>query len=308
MIKIFSFSTASALALVVLARLPFYGAFVLPTGQFCPHRSEAWYTYMDHLEAVSQAHQQIRAAVGEPSTSNNKKKKDDLVAASKRITSRVAVFLGEWERLIHFRDASNDYQLKEYCAEPHLFHNQLSDMEEALVLTCRSLVNQQAQPNKKTSDTVDILDRLARHATAVGLDQVPQDISAGPFLPEVFQSQCREAQLEVLELLDDHKEIIENGFGFGALDSNKQERYLVSLKEIEDRWEVAFHRFKLMDGVNPEYVTQCQLWLAEVGLNEGEYKELHAKSLSLGTPKTILLPQQQATVLQPYARYENAFQ
>ena len=293
MIQILSLS-----ALVALA-VPLAGAFVIPTGQFCPHRSEAWYTYMDHLEAVSQAHQQIIVAPATTTTKGYQSKHN----RNNGMTSRVAVFLGEWERLVTFRDSSNDYQLREFCREPHLFHNQVSTMEETLVVTCQRLMKQQ----KQSKDTTNILEQLAKQATAVGFDQVPQDISAGPFLPEVFQSQCRVAQLEVLELLDDHKKIIEQGFAFGALDVAQQNKYQASLQDIEDRWEIAFHRYKLMDGVNPEYVTQCQLWLAEVGLTENEYKELHADSLSLGTPKTIPLPQK-PSVLQPYARYENAFQ
>lgn len=262
--------------LLVSAVVLSVNAFVVPTGQFCPHRSNAWYTYMDHLESVSRAHEQLISldeADHQKATHNSNEK----------MTTTVEDFLYEYERLVHFRENSPDYQLREYCSEPHLFHQQINEIEDRLVPLCRAFTEQQHIAHSKgTKDNDDddmLVQKLLRRATTTGFEELPQDISAGPFLPKVFQSQSREVQLETLELLDHHKDAIAQGANFGVMQGRDQKRYLQSLQDIEERWEIAFSRFQLMDGLNPDYLMQCHQWLEELGLDERSYRKLHAARL-----------------------------
>jgi len=274
-------------------------AFVVPTGQFCPHRSVAWYDYMDHLEAVSTAHQKLLITVvsGDPAS--------DLEG-----------FLYEWERLAYLRETSPDYQLREYCSEPHLFNRHVDEIRATLVPFCRDLLQQLrfANPDDDHADDGDLLE-LQRLIVDTSLENAPVDISASPFTISAFASQPKEVQLEVLKLLDDHKELIEKGSGFGAQSKSEQNRYLDEVRRIEEQWTIAFTRFQLMDpcGINPEYDGKCHEWLAELGLNEEKYKTLHAENLNLGrlafaTGISFRASSREPTFLEYLEYSENAFQ
>lgn len=236
--------------------------YVIPTGQFCPHRSDAWYQYMDHLDAVSQAHHDFSQSINAQNQKQVPKK-------------QLNVFLSEWDRLSQFRQTCSDYQLSEYLTEPHIFHHQLAQLEEGWVPLCQRLAK------KKTLGFWSCFE-LKRKLPST-LNQLPPEISAPPFLPVVFETQSREVQLETLQLLDDHKELIENGANFGRFSSEKRQDYLDKLRRVEERWEIAFQRLQMLKGLNPEYLSQCTAWLADLGLEEDHYKKLHRDNLELSS-------------------------
>ena len=49
----------------------------------------------------------------------------------------------------------------------------------------------------------------------------------------------------------------------------------------DGRWDVFFARFKLMGQLDPDYVKQCDQFLASMGMKEEEYKQLFKKCHTL---------------------------
>jgi hypothetical protein len=43
----------------------------------------------------------------------------------------------------------------------------------------------------------------------------------------------------------------------------KEARVLEHLKKVEERWDIVFQRFHLRKALGPEYVEQCNEWLAD---------------------------------------------
>lgn len=257
---------------------------------------------MEHLDCVNSAHQQLLISIvsGDPA-------------------SDLEDFLYEWERLTYQRETSSDYQLQEYCKEPHLFNKQVEDIETTLIPFCRSLLQRfraievpPEQEEEATSQMDGDLLELQRLIVDTSLENLPVDISTSPFCPQAFQRQPQQVQLEILRLLDDHKALIEKGESYGTWRSSKQKKYLDQLAQIEEQWTIAFTRFQLMEpcGLNPEYTTQCQQWLAELGLTEEQYRQLHQENLKKVAiaPVGIAFYTPEPSTFQYYSSSENAFQ
>ncbi|ACI65427.1 predicted protein, partial [Phaeodactylum tricornutum CCAP 1055/1] len=81
-----------------------------------------------------------------------------------------------------------------------------------------------------------------------------------------FQSPTVKDEYE--KLCRDHMSLIQFGGKYAEFDPLGKIRYLDEIEKIEDRWEVFFARFKLMGFLNKSYVTQCNDFLASMGLDE----------------------------------------
>jgi Domain of unknown function (DUF1825) len=257
--------------------------YIIPAGQFCPLRSAAWYAYMDHLEAVSKTHGEFTASL--------RQNHNEMY----RLKRAANAFLLEWDRLVEFGTTSSDYQLREYLAEPHSYNLQLAQLQKELIPVAKSLVSPSTDDSHHHDDhdAIASLSSLKIKVEKAACQfspnndmnkrdaiEIPIAISAVPFDPEGFRAQSKEVQQEYGKLLRDHRDLIECvGESFGEFDLPRKQGFLEELKKVEERWDIVFQRFHLMNALNPEYVEQCNAWLADLGLDEQQYKMIHQQNL-----------------------------
>ncbi|CAB9515359.1 expressed unknown protein [Seminavis robusta] len=263
--------------------------YVTPTGQFCPHRSDAWCQYMNHLDAVSKAHQACLA------TKNN----DD------GSLEKLDNFLKEWDQLMDFGQTTTDFQLLEYLSEPHYYNQQIATVEQSnLISTCRKLLHNRKESKNDSHQDSSVAKLMAQlsalnnshnnnqkqqqpseteeeqDTTCTLIGTPPSDIAARPYDPAHVKLQSDVVQDAHRQLLKDHKTLIEHGATFQELHRRNKRSFLKELHHVEERWDIVFQRFQLMNVLNPDYIQQCNLWLADLGLDEEQYKQIHQDNLN----------------------------
>lgn len=293
------------LLLFLLPTISIHGL-VLPTGLFCPYRSDALQQHTDLMTTLNLAHQKLLTTF-----------------VSRNPLEDIEDFLYEFERLIHHQETSSDYQLNEFCHffESHVANHQLRQIRDTLIPFCRQLSQelvldnscgdadggQEDEKKKSIDENLLELQRLAAD-TSTGSGSTAEDIicsiTVDPFLTPAFQSLPKKVQLEIQELQDDHQKLIrEKGANFYC-NQNKfhqqeeQEQYLNQMRCVEERYMIAFTRFQMITNdnddyhhdiqngshsINPQYIRQCEQILKTLKLNEETYQKLHAKSLGYKT-------------------------
>merc|ERR1712048_1006313 len=83
-----------------------------------------------------------------------------------------------------------------------------------------------------------------------------QEITSQPFTGSEEMFKVDIVREEYQRLCQDHMQIIKRGERFGKFASYDKVDYLDALQAIEDRWDVFYARFALMDALNPTFQEQ----------------------------------------------------
>jgi hypothetical protein len=98
------------------------------------------------------------------------------------------------------------------------------------------------------------------------------------FKPDFLSSEPIVDEYE--QLIKEHTSLIlEIGPEYGELDPLEKLVFLEEINDIEDRWNIFFHRAKLMGALNPDRQKEIEVYLKSTGLSEDEYKLVHKLSL-----------------------------
>lgn len=272
-----------------------FRSYLTPIGQFCPHRSDALVTYTELLGNMQTSLQKFETA-----KKRGLRSMEDLENTTKLrlVARRLDAFLLAHSHLVQFRQQSGDYQLKELLAEPNAQNLQQVQLEANSVPLCQELtkrIDQVIYRNENSehydgddesddsSAALQALWELLQDQSSLTVDPLLNadmpfteiSISATPFHETVYLSTPQQVQLEYLHLLNDHKIHIEEGAEFGNMPKYEKLQYLDDLRAIEERWDVLFFRFNLMEALNPLYQKQCSSWLAGLGFDPDHYQEIH---------------------------------
>lgn len=92
------------------------------------------------------------------------------------------------------------------------------------------------------------------------------------FDQEVFESPLVREEYD--ELYRDHGNLIKLGEFYGGFDAAGKLAFLDQVEKAEQRWDVFFGRFALLDALKEEYKEQCETLLRSRGCNVREFREL----------------------------------
>ena len=99
-------------------------------------------------------------------------------------------------------------------------------------------------------------------------------ITATPFSGDEAAFGSETVKSEYMHLCRDHMGLIEFGGKYDEFDPTGKLYYLDEIEKIEERWDIFFARFNLLGALNQQYVRQCDAFLASLGLNETEFRQL----------------------------------
>ncbi|KAJ1629670.1 hypothetical protein T492DRAFT_1009312 [Pavlovales sp. CCMP2436] len=110
----------------------------------------------------------------------------------------------------------------------------------------------------------------------------PPPLTAQPFVngAAAFESELIQAEYE--SIYREHGQLIRMGERFGIFDPRGRLAFLDALEAVEDRWDVFYGRFSLMDAINPEFAQQADEFIRAMGLSGAEdlrllLREAHQK-------------------------------
>ena len=106
-----------------------------------------------------------------------------------------------------------------------------------------------------------------------------EQITAPPFvegtLDTIESSPTIKAEYE--KLCEDHSQLIEFGGRYASFDPLGKLYYLDQIEAIQERWDVFFARFSLLQALNKDYIDQCNAFLGSMGMTEDDYRKLLKK-------------------------------
>jgi hypothetical protein len=199
----------------------------------------------------------------------------------------------QWEDIMTRLKLSRDFQTREYAklTQAHLNnHNQTVEMVAGMMKwqasSMRAMANQTPPPMpppyvdlekimKQLQDPSSLSDKPPPSFSAM---TAAEKITRTPFTGNepAFESQTVKEEYEAL--CRDHMNLIEFGSKFDDFDPIGKIMYLDEIEKIEERWDVFFARFSLLGMLDLEYSEQCNAFLASMGMNEQEYRELLKKA------------------------------
>jgi hypothetical protein len=246
---------------------------ILPIGPFCPIHSNACRPSgaldvdMSRLGArgskiaAEMARIQLSAQMGQmPDVSRFRGLADDLDDA-----------LSVWQRSMRQLTETDDFQSREFAAvtDSHITRAgvSMSDMCAALawqVEFLRAMADGKPPPTPPDVDLSNLGDGgfdLARSISPPTVDAPPfVDGATGAFASELVRA-------EYQTLVAEHAALITMGARFGTFDPRGQLAFIDAIEAVEERWDVLFSRFALMQQINPDFVAQTDAYLEAMGLD-----------------------------------------
>lgn len=246
---------------------------ILPIGPFCPIHSTACRS-SDTLDldmsrlgargskiAAEMARIQLSAQMGQmPDISKFRSLADDLDEA-----------LNVWRRSMRQMTETDDFQSREFAAvtDCHVARAgvSMSDMCAALawqVEFLRAVADGEVPPNPPDVELGNLGDGgfdLTRSISPPSVDApLFVDGATGAFASELVRA-------EYTGLVKEHAALIAMGERFGTFDARGQLAFLDAIEAVEERWDVLFSRFALMQQINPLFVQQTDAYLEAMGLD-----------------------------------------
>ena len=210
--------------------------------------------------------------------------KKELLKTSEDLQAAVE----DWEKLMAGLRESSDFQTREYAklTEVHM------DSRGVDVPSIVAMMKWQAgcmrsmaldTPPPFPPATVDLEKMLKlgespnRSPSVTGMIAA-EAITCPPFTgkEDAFNSETVRGEYETL--CRDHLRLIQFGGQYETFDPLGKIRFLDEIDKIQERWDVFYARFSLMGVLNSDYVKQCNSFLATMGLNENEYRDLLKKA------------------------------
>lgn len=201
-----------------------------------------------------------------------------------RVANGLEQAVDQWENLITRLRLSSDFQTREYAklTQAHLQSHGMTVDEIATMMRwqagCMKAMANQTPPPMPPMDLQTIMSmseqKNQREKPSITAMTAAEAITKTPFSKDAAAFQAPNVKQEYEALCRDHMNLIEFGSKYDSFDPLGKLYYLDEIEKIEDRWDVFFTRFKLMGQLDPEYVKECNQFLASMGMQEEEYKQL----------------------------------
>jgi len=257
-----------------------------PVGPFCPFRSESAIQIEPRMEqlntvgpefATEMARLQYDMQIGQtPDSERLLKVADGLEEA-----------VGQWENLITRLRLSPDFQTKEYAklTQAHLDSHGVTVDSIASMMRwqagCMRAMAKNTPPPMPPPD-LDLAKMMEQGESGQAKPSITamaaaEKITSNPFTGEEAAFESPTVKEEYQKLCRDHMSLIQFGDKYDGFDPLGKMRYLDEIEKIQERWDVFFTRFSLMGALSKEYTKQCNDFLASMGMNEEEYRQLLKK-------------------------------
>lgn len=245
---------------------------ILPIGPFCPIHSKSRRTSGDlDLDmsrlgtrgskiAAEMARIQLSAQMGQtPDPRTFRSLADDLDET-----------LSIWQRSMREMTATDDFQSREFAAvtDCHVARAGVSMRDLCAALAwqvgfLRAMADGETPPAPPDVELGDLGDGGFDLARSIS----PPSVDAPPFLDDARAFASELVRAEYAALVQEHAALIAMGERFGTFDARGQLAFLDAIEAVEERWDVLFSRFALMQQINPRYVAQTDAYLAAMGLD-----------------------------------------
>jgi Domain of unknown function (DUF1825) len=251
---------------------------VTPIGPFCPFRSPAANAIEPRMQELTRAGPEFArdlARIQLELQSGQKPDKDLLL----RVANDLEDAVDKWQNVMTLMRLSSDFQTREYAklTQAHL-ENANENVENIVAgmrwqsgcmramandamppppppsLDLQKLMAQSQDPNSPTSPS------MAQMSAA-------EQITSNPFTGnEAYEKLCR-----------DHNRLVAFGVKYGDFDPLGKLAFLNEVEKIQERWDIFFARFSLMNAIDPVYKKQCDAFLQSMNMTEESYRELLQK-------------------------------
>jgi len=199
-----------------------------------------------------------------------------------RVADGIDQAVDQWETLLAQLKSSGDFQTIEYrkLVDVHLSKHgvtptSISSMMRWQGRCMRALALNSPPPMPPTDlDLASMMNNAGGKESTPSLNRMTnaQKITSCPFNESAFKNEAIRDEFE--KLCRDHNELIESGAKYSEFDPKDKIIFVGQIEEIEDRWDIFYTRFSLMDELNPDFVEQCNDFLESMNLNEKEYRKL----------------------------------
>lgn len=248
-------------------------------GQFSPFWSNAVLEVNDSVERATKISSDISKLIN--STTFKEKLQQQNSFYWHVMADKKEKLLVEWEKIMTLGKRSDDFQLREFqlLGILDIFATSKNAEIEAFLLHLEYEVNfaQALAEERKVPlpgwKVIKSHFKLRRCRQKNGKSQ--QLITAPPFTREDLESQSEVVKDEYAALLEEHEYLIRCGADFGSFCAKDKLEFLDELEDVEERWDIVFARFNLMQALNPEYIRQSKAFLSELDWNGTSYRELH---------------------------------
>lgn len=265
-----------------------------PIGPFCPFSSGACSTESLFGQGVSElVTSRMPRLLGDLAKLQSSVRTGDLAELMRNreqmaaLADDLAQAEEEWRVLLARMRMATDFQSREY----HKIAVSWTRWQGESLDTMGSMMRYSAEtmrsvaagvppaPPPRGYDPAKLMSLWVRQGSAAGLSVVatraaggssgdlPFTGREGPFSSEVVAEEYR-------KLCDDHRGLISFGERFGDFDPLGQVAFLDALEAVEERWDVFFSRFRLLDQLNPVFEAQARAFLDALGMDAGEFREL----------------------------------
>lgn len=264
-----------------------------PVGPFCPFRSSNFPSdpdenFEDSVDSSDESDLHTLMNRLSVEVTSGASPSPDLL---KTIADRTQAAVRRYDMMNERLRSSSDFQVREFSKYISAFsgkYNLTADeiagvmkwQAECMRAMADNLLPPAFPPN---IEVVKVMERMEAvkfdnpFLTKGMLNSVMNMITQGPFVGDesAFESPLVKQELE--ELYRDHRNLIELGARYGSFDRLGKLAYIDEIEKVEERWDIFFARFSLMGALDKEFVRQCNVFLASMGLDETEYRTLLKK-------------------------------
>jgi len=196
----------------------------------------------------------------------------------------------QWTVLVQRLNLSKDFQTREYAllCKAHLQSHDTSTSQIASLMRwqadcLRAMARHQPPPLPPPDvDLTKMMDLQAsspnpseqKRPPSLAAMTAAEPITEPPFTGHEPAFESEMVQSEHEQLCRDHRQLIELGEKYDDFDPLGKLCYLDQVEKIHERWEVFLARFQLLGALNPVYLQECKAFLASLGLDEEQYREL----------------------------------
>eukprot|EP00977_Amphora_coffeiformis_P025117 scaffold18324_cov176-Amphora_coffeaeformis.AAC.9 len=260
-------------------------AALTPIGPLCSFRSPAATSLEGGMEDLSELGPKLSTAMTrvqlEMHTSSTPDKTTLLEAADS-----IGQAVDQWEGLVTQARFSIDFQSREYAKflQAHLDecgqdYEQVSAGLRWQAACCRAVANEEIPPLPPPNlDLEKMMSTDNSKVPSMSAMSERLQIDASPFSSTETAFESPTVKSEFNQLCTDHRNLIEIGKNYGQFDPLGKLAFLDEMEKVEERWQIFFARFKLLDALDKTYVKQCEAFLASMSLTKKDFARLLQKA------------------------------
>jgi Domain of unknown function (DUF1825) len=261
---------------------------VTPIGPFCPFRSPAANAIeprMQELTRAGPAFARDLARIQLELQSGQKPDKEML----QRVANGLEDAVDKWQNVMTLMRLSSDFQTREYAKLTQAHLDNANENVENIVAgmkwqsQCMRAMADDAMP-PPPPPSLDLPKLMAQSqdpnsTTSPSMAQMSaaEQITSNPFTGNEAAFQEPMVKEEYEKLCRDHNRLVSFGAKYGEFDPLGKLAFLNEVEKIQERWDVFFARFSLMNAIDPVYKKQCDAFLQSMNMTEQSYRELLKK-------------------------------